>query len=646
MSTRNFVPRADGEGSIGTEEKNWGAVHAKELYAASIHNESEERQPGKTYNVGDVTTAAELFSGKYLQCVEGGTAGSGPLVIPDSSVGSLVQDGEVLWKILSYTYGPNVLTRSTQYSVGTIVFCPALAGGMFLECTTAGTTATTEPTAAISAAVDGTMVSDGTVIWTAHKLGYARREPFLSISETSVRLSVVNASDAITVTYKGDGTLTAVSSDTSIVTARVSGNTVTVTRVAHGTADVTISLSETAQYFGDSATLSVLDGVRYGYRIKKSEGSPSARVEYLFDAVGMTPAHMDFTRDIFDFGDWGDKWFVTDNKPCMMKSDGTVDYYLNPNNYAQKEDGTASDVANTAYDGNAMSLLPQVWVHRYEDSDWQYEIISDVQYDSNYKAYAHTRADGTIADWFAWSIYGGSGTASKIRSLSGQALAQSLTAEQEIAGSKANGSNWYTHSWSQRELIRTLLILMGKSTDTQSVFGYGNCRSAQNASGMLTTGTLDTMGQFFGYSDSTHQVKVFHIEKFWGDQFDRTAGVINSGGKIYVKMTPEGSGYRISDTTGYTNTGVTLAGTSGGYISAASCSENGIIPVTISGSGTTFYCDGAWFDNSQLDYLLAGADASLASDRGGAFAFGVNFAPSHAPWQIGCGLSCEQPAAA
>ena len=167
MSTRSFVPRADGEGSIGTEVKNWGSVYTKELYAANIHNESEDRQPGQIYNVGDVTTAAELSSGKYLQCVEGGTAGSGPLVIPDSSVGSLVQDGEVLWKILSYTYGPNVLTRSTQYSEGDLRYCPALPSGMYLVCTTGGTTGAQEPTAALSVAIDGAQIVDGTVTWTA-----------------------------------------------------------------------------------------------------------------------------------------------------------------------------------------------------------------------------------------------------------------------------------------------------------------------------------------------------------------------------------------------------------------------------------------------------------------------------------------------
>ena len=103
-------------------------------------------------------------------------------------------------------------------------------------------------------------------------------------------------------------------------------------------------------------------GYRYGVRIKKSEGSPGAKVEYLFDAVGMEPAHMDYSRGIFDYGDWGNIWFVKDNKPLMLKSNRTVDYYLNPDNYAEKEDGTASDITNDSYDGNAMAQFPLVWV--------------------------------------------------------------------------------------------------------------------------------------------------------------------------------------------------------------------------------------------------------------------------------------------
>ena len=163
---------------------------------------------------------------------------------------------------------------------------------------------------------------------------------------------------------------------------------------------------------------------------------------------------------------------------------------------------------------------------------------------------------------------------------------------------------WYTHTWSQRELIRTLLVLMGKSTNTQAVFGTGNLHSG-GESDLKTTGTLNDKGQFWGSSANNQQVKVFHIEKFWGDQWDRTAGIINNG-TIFAKMTPEGDGYRITDTNGYTNTGIKINGstTSGeGYISHEFVSEYGSIPSRLSGSDSTYYADYCRFNNSGLRYI-------------------------------------------
>lgn len=50
------------------------------------------------------------------------------------------------------------------------------------------------------------------------------------------------------------------------------------------------------------------------------------------DAVGMTPAGMNFAGGGFDYGDWGDIWFVKKNRPVMVRTDGTVDYELNHEN--------------------------------------------------------------------------------------------------------------------------------------------------------------------------------------------------------------------------------------------------------------------------------------------------------------------------
>lgn len=63
---------------------------------------------------------------------------------------------------------------------------------------------------------------------------------------------------------------------------------------------------------------------RYGMRINLLDSNPATRVKYLYDAVGMTPAGMNFAGGGFDYGDWGDIWFVKKNRPVMVRTDGTV----------------------------------------------------------------------------------------------------------------------------------------------------------------------------------------------------------------------------------------------------------------------------------------------------------------------------------
>ena len=49
---------------------------------------------------------------------------------------------------------------------------------------------------------------------------------------------------------------------------------------------------------------------RYGMKINKNDSNPATRCTYLFDAVGMTPAAMNYSAGRFDFGDWGNVFFV------------------------------------------------------------------------------------------------------------------------------------------------------------------------------------------------------------------------------------------------------------------------------------------------------------------------------------------------
>ena len=81
------------------------------------------------------------------------------------------------------------------------------------------------------------------------------------------------------------------------------------------------------------AMAAVERAVRFGIKINKNEEDSNKRVTYLYDAVGMIPAVMDFVEGAFNYGSWGNVEFVKNNYPCMVKFDGTEDYRLNPDNY-------------------------------------------------------------------------------------------------------------------------------------------------------------------------------------------------------------------------------------------------------------------------------------------------------------------------
>jgi len=338
---------------------------------------------------------------------------------------------------------------------------------------------------------------------------------------------------------------------------------------------------------------------RYGFRRAKANSDPTARIEYLFDAVGLTPAAMNFGTGVFGYGSW--QTFVEDvSRPVMLKLDGTVDYELSRSDFTKKSDGiTASDVSNTAYVGNAMIEFKKYkWVKRYEDATYEYVIFADGQYDDTYNAYAHTNALGTVKPAFYWGAFKGVNVSSKLKSFADQTIMVSQTRNTEAAYAAANGGGYYTIYKSGWDYICDLLTLIGKSDSAQSVFGGGRNGSAS----ALATGTLKAQPMFKGYSDNTSDVKVFGIEGFWDNIWEGMAGLVFNG-NIRTKMVPA---YNF-DGAGYTETGIVPSGTSGGYISSAGVNDvSGFVPKVASGSASTYYCDGLWYNNAQVDYAVVG----------------------------------------
>lgn len=376
---------------------------------------------------------------------------------------------------------------------------------------------------------------------------------------------------------------------------------------------------------------------RYGMRINLADSNPATRVTYLFDAAGMTPAGMNFTTGVFDYGDWGDIWFVRDNRPVMVLNDGTVDYELNHDNHALKLAGGASDITKSAYAGNAMSEIPLIWVKRYTVKNYHHVIFCETQFDETYKAYAHTDTDGNILPATYFPMYEGSVISNRMRSLSGQTVSVSLTDAAETTAAQQNGERWDKLSFSECNLMYEMCTMLSKSTNSQVKFGSG-CSSSDT---FLTTGTMNGLGQFYGYSGTTNGVKLFYCENFFGNYWKRIRGLINDNGNIKVKFTPPYD----STGAGYVSTGVTPSGTTGGYISEMAMTDGGRIPYMASGSETTYECDGFWFNNAQLDVALFGGDRGDGARCGLSYWF-LNDLATYVSTNVGASLSCKPPVAA
>jgi hypothetical protein len=256
-----------------------------------------------------------------------------------------------------------------------------------------------------------------------------------------------------------------------------------------------------------NAVKSGTSGHIYGFIIDGNESSPSAAVSYTDDAVGLTPAHMDFTNDVFDYGSWKDAFFMP--RPCMLKSNGTVDYYLQENDFSKKLDGTASDIADATYDGNAMMEWgrdgKKIWMKVTPIGTKSAKIqIADYRPDEGFHDYPFHNCLGVSVDHFYTPIYNGSmDTDSKLRSLSGKTVSKSLAGTAEITAAKANNPStnelWNIECFADRLLINALLILMGKSLNTQAVFGRGlNASGSETVNDGFTTGVHNAKGLFYG----------------------------------------------------------------------------------------------------------------------------------------------------
>ena len=596
------------------------------------------RRCSYAYVVDDIVYS-EINNKVALKCIAPGTTSDNlELDISGVAIGETIIDGGVTWKIIH---------REREADVD------ALISGLSTANTNiqANTAALNEVKADVDALradiTDGAFAPancyNRRIVRSGNSVSLMWRDPEPTIVDGNVIASWTK-----TVIVKKEGSYPENVTDGTIVVTSTVKNQYASTAYVDTQANSSNWFYRAFPYSNSAYSLSDLnkfDFFSYAIYIDEDDPVEETCVHKLagYDNYFLDFMEMNFTTDKFYWGGWKDEPWIP--KPCMLTYAGVVDYYLNPDDYTQKADGTASAVTNTGYSGNAMMEWQSIFTKVERVGSKLYMYFASHKLDDGYECYSTKKSDGTYADHFYMPIYEGSLVGSTLRSMSTGAKPKvSTTAEQEATYAAANGTGWTTTVWADENLMQMIGVLCFGRLNFQVACGY-NCGSSTSAV-THNCGSGNTKGMFYGQtSTSSYATKFFGMENWWGHRWRRPNGLMMLSGTVYVKMTRSTvDGSTVTDYnrtgSGYINTGIKVPSASESYIKHVAGSKWGtFIPDVVSGgSSTTYYSDACWSATSDTRQLLLGGsvyDGFLA----GLFAFNVSDAPSHSLWLLGASIS-------
>ncbi len=307
----------------------------------------------------------------------------------------------------------------------------------------------------------------------------------------------------------------------------------------------------------------------YGVQIDETNSDPLTRVTYIDDCVGMEKGS----------DNWDYKEIFRDIRPCVLKN-GVVQYYLNPQNFAQKADGSPADIT-TGNDGDVMIEIPKFAYMLSRTGTTVTVKISRLPniktIDSRFSFQAFSRATEGDRDCFYIGAYLGYETGGKIRSLSGKTPTGNQVIGTCRTKCQANGTGYNQLNFYQLTALQCLYLMKYGSTDSQAALGKGYTSSSNP--GPANTGGTNNRGMYFGSDDMT-QVKFAGIEDCWGNMGWFIDGAYCSASvnilTSYKNYNDDGTGYQdngqgtiqsitIGQVMGSTNTGFIIRLSGGNY---------------------------------------------------------------------------------
>ena len=378
----------------------------------------------------------------------------------------------------------------------------------------------------------------------------------------------------------------------------------------------------------------------YGMIIHQAVADPNERIEYIGINTNYRKMTPDFNSGKVDYGDWIGMPTIVRNKPAMIKTDGTLDYYLDETDYTKKADGTASDVSNLAYDGNAFAWFEAMWMKIIENgSDLEVRFAYE-QLDPDYYEVCPTGSAGAWLPMF----YGSPDSSGKMRSIANTSVlgnkTNNTTTDVQNTAIKRNGNDYYFLGGKILDCISLLQMMWFKTTNSDNI-----CRGNQDGydpSDSTTRGTkvnpIVGGGQFYCTDDGKTANKILHCLPFGTyDVWLRNPYIICDNGTYKVSKD-----YTF-DSTGatYTNTGKTSPDGDSYQKELTYVDGFGLVPKSVGASTSTYYSDYYYIDSSIVAVAISFGACSYGRLAGFRSLY-CHLTAGTPDWGIGCALFLKQ----
>lgn len=300
---------------------------------------------------------------------------------------------------------------------------------------------------------------------------------------------------------------------------------------------------------------------------------------------------------------------------CVLNADGSVNYYLHPDNSNFKADGTPSVL--TGVDGNVMVEIPKHYIKVETVGNVDSFSISLTQEPGYVLDPSFMKWNGTAmveVPYRYFRAYEGFVSGGKLLSVSGVTPTRSQTIVTFRTQAMANGTGWHLTDWNLLNTIKRLCYIEFCDFIVTKYLGNGNDTGTDYG---ITTGQSNALGN--RSSNNTHNDKYMSyrgIENMYADIWELVDGINANNYQAYVNQ--KWSTFASDVFTGdYVAKGSLIAaGGDGSLIKRCNVSaDGGFIPTTVGGSTTTFYGDALW-SSTGVRVVGYGGSAEYGSSDG------------------------------